>query len=113
MLTAFSDQLRALPHESVLLFYARLAHGLTVIIRRVLSDERLVDVAKQRTVMLVNEAMHRITSKLAAEAAGDTSWDHDALHAELAQRSTQEPSLTVEFDSAIRSALTAASQHRR
>lgn len=62
----YPNLISELDEEKRIRFYEILAHGLTVAVRGIWSDEKLTDAQKVESMKWINEIMHRIVTKIAA-----------------------------------------------
>lgn len=65
--------------EKKIIFYASLAHELTISIRYVWSDERLSDAEKIEAIKWINEIIHSVSSKIRIEAESADSWAEESF----------------------------------
>jgi hypothetical protein len=70
----YAKEISSLPPEKRLLYHEYLAHNLTVSIRGILYDENISEAEKLDRIRLVNEVMHRITSKINVLRLNKEEW---------------------------------------
>jgi hypothetical protein len=75
----YAKEISSLSEERRLLYYELLAHNLTVSIRGVWSDETISDAEKIDRIKLINEILHRITSKIQVLRLNEHEWTEEDI----------------------------------
>jgi hypothetical protein len=73
----YAKEISSLSEEQRLLYYELLAHNLTVSIRGVWLDETISDAEKLDRIKLINEILHRITSKIRILRLNEHEWTEE------------------------------------
>lgn len=110
MFTNLPRHLANLNDEQRLAFYELLAHNFTISIRGVCADTDASYENRLGRIKWINEMLHRITIKVHKLRTGTNDVTEEDSVADLRHWVSQEPSVAVDVDWAIRSSVDCASQ---
>jgi hypothetical protein len=98
----YAKEISSLSEEQRLLYYELLAHNLTVSIRGVWLDENLTNAEKLDRIKLVNEILHRITSKIQVLRLNTHEWTEENTWAMINEYISDNEGISGEIYSAIK-----------